>query len=330
MTVDEVLDSLVANPGQDPEAAAFVGLFRLLPTDAPGQDGTLSSTYFKSTPRFPHQQILTRTWTWTDASEPLPPNTQTYRIYDAREVDASKPMVLGLIPLYLSLHPVYQEQHWRLERSTGLLLTFALTHLTVTLLGTPNNKLGYDPPVECVKTAQLLTVLQSIAFNSTPTRLPTIAEGNKLPRLISDQPSVNIFDELDELADLEQKETIDRKMSTSNVKNYLSSISDIKFDFTTEPIDDFDTHELETLAPHPIQTPLEEGPDESLDWIWGPHKRANDIILSETNRIERDPCYMKKQFYSIENGTITFSDGRLGIRPSALLKRIQRLSEDVP
>ncbi|THU93376.1 hypothetical protein K435DRAFT_779857, partial [Dendrothele bispora CBS 962.96] len=322
MTVDQVLEDLHENPSNDPEAAAFIGLFRLLPTDAPGQSHTFSQAYAKATSRFPPPTILNTAWQWVDVSEPLPQNTQVYRIYDATKVDTSSVLVPGLIPLYDQQSQVYKGQLWRLHRSTGLLLTFLATHFQMGYYFTMAPD-GYQPPEECLKTYSLLWYLSAPARaslsqgNELPSvpegQLPSVPEGHQVPKLISDCRS-SYQDTSDEPDDLEKKEARrPRKLDMSKVKayveEYLQSLKDV--DFIVEPVDDLPSFDdLDTLAPHPALTPLAEDPDEDLPewWMWGPSHSSNDAIELATNRHERNPCWMQKKNYSIENGTITFSD----------------------
>ncbi|THV03476.1 hypothetical protein K435DRAFT_774875 [Dendrothele bispora CBS 962.96] len=323
MTVDQVLEDLHENPSNDPEAAAFIGLFRLLPAGAPGQSHTFSQAYAKATSRFPPPTILNTAWRWVDVSEPLPQNTQVYRIYDATKVDTSSVLVPGLIPLYDQQNQVYKGQLWRLHRSTGLLLTFVATHLNMGHYAMPNDEVGYEPPEECLKTWSLLRCLSAPArmrdLSWQENQLPSVPEGHQVPKSISDCSSAyqNTSDEPD---NLEKKEARPRKIDMSKVKayveEYLQSLKDV--DFIVEPVDDLPSFDdLDTLAPHPALTPLAEDPDEDLPewWMWGPSHSSKDAIELATNRHERNPCWMQKKNYSIENGTITFSDESRGTHP---------------
>lgn len=131
----QLLANLRANPNINPEAAAFIGLYRLLPTRPPNLATSYLYHFVKSTPSFPLQRIrMGTTFVLPSANQATDPLVPKYRIYDAL---GTPPQVRvyapEIIPLYNTNLPQFNEQHWRLGRSEGLILAFFHVHVSPTL-----------------------------------------------------------------------------------------------------------------------------------------------------------------------------------------------------
>ncbi|THV03468.1 hypothetical protein K435DRAFT_774871 [Dendrothele bispora CBS 962.96] len=286
MTVDQVLEDLHENPSHDPEAAAFIGLFRLLPTDAPGQSHTLSQAYAKATSRFPPPTILNTAW------HPLPQNTQVYRIYDATKVDTSSVLVGRPQSPYMTNKVKFIQGHVVETPSIHLVsfLPFLATHFQMGYYFTMAPD-GYQPPEECLKTYSLLWYLRN--------ELPSVPEGTitQCPR----RPSSSEVDLLTAAHPIQRKTRRPRKLDMSKVKayveEYLQSLKD--------PVDDLPSFDDLAL------TPLAEDPDEDLPGmvdvgaILSDESSSNDEALQEEVdakelRQSKKSFLMKKTYVSLK------------------------------